>query len=130
MTFLELRDALAELLGDLLGTFSDGIPAIWVEPPAAPIGNAVGLACIIGRYKAMKRSESLSSNQLYQNYDWVVTLVQFDTSKQGCKKLALALDILQRAFPNHRERTLPFSEDSYPQITFLIEEHAILNQRG
>lgn len=130
MTSFELRDRLHELLGDLLGTFSTGIPAIWVEPPAAPIGNAVGLACIIGRHKAMKKSETLSSNQLYQNYDWVVTLVQFDTSSTGCKKLDRALDILQRAFPNHRERALPFSEDSYPQITFLIEEHAVLNQRG
>lgn len=131
LTVLELRNILTDLLAPELGQFAGGMPSIWVEPPAAPVGNITGgIECIISRHKQLLRSESLSSNQIYQNYDLVVTLVQFDLSESGSKKLDSAISKMRSSFPNHRERSLLYMDDAYPQVTFLINEHAVLNQQG
>jgi hypothetical protein len=127
MIVAELRSILANLLETEIGTFANGQTATWVEPPAAPSG-VTGLECIIGRTPGMLISEALSSYQIYQNVEWTVTLVQFERTDVGAKKFADAICKIRKRFPNHRERMLPFTEDFYPQVTFFINEHAIVNQ--
>ena len=134
---LTIRNILEILLEDELGTFSDGQPAIYVEPPMLPQSlSCDGLQCIIKRYPNVLQTTQLLNNQGLQNSDWVVTLTLFDLSIQGYANLDSARDKIQRRFPRFRESVLipqsndsqpQFQDDVYPQITFRLNYSYIKN---
>jgi hypothetical protein len=98
------------LLTAELGTFKNGKPAIWVEPPASPeVGT--GLHVYLCRY------EQRLTQEIYQ---WQVVLRQRDTSEAGLVKLDAAIKKMRSRFYNRREVILPYSEDRYPQANFYL----------
>lgn len=110
--FRWLADFLRNLLANEVGSFANGYPAVWVEPPQMPAGGK-GLHVSIGRH-----SQRIANN-LYQHR---VSLVQFDRSDTGLLKLDHAIEKVRACFPLCREVMLPFQENTYPQCNFYISE--------
>jgi hypothetical protein len=125
----QLQSLLSTLLSTELGTFSTGQPAIWVEPPAVPQTlSTTGLQCIIERYDQQNGiGDNLINNQESYTSDWVVILTSYDRTNVGLAKLDTAIDKIRRRFPKNRKRILPFTEDSYPQCTFLLQFYHVKN---
>lgn len=111
-TVKDLRDQIATLLAPELGTFSNGVAAIYVEEPVVP-GNLspTGLQCIIDRY-----SQPVTGSL----YRWTVTLTQFDKSPAGMVKLDSAIAKLRYRFPRHWFGHSPPETDRYPNVEFWI----------
>jgi hypothetical protein len=124
-----LRQKLQTLIGTELGVLSNNQPAIWIDPPRIPTElSCKGLLCRITRYKKMNKSEhSHSGNQAYRNFDWEVFLVQYDVSSAGMRKLDIAKDKLERAFPRQRNIVLESANNVFPQIRFLFNFSEYLN---
>jgi len=122
-----LRSILSTLLTNELGTFSSGKKAIWVEPPQVPAGTVTGLQCVIERYSNLNTSTVLHNHQSAENFDWIIVLTQFDRTDGGIQKLDSAVQKIRQRFPRRRERILAFMENAYPQVSYLLNNNAIVN---
>lgn len=121
---------LSNLLADYIGTFSNGLKAIWVEPPYIPPQlSCTGLQVVIGRIPEdlQPQKPCIGSQQAIQRKFWRVTLVQFDLSDEGIDKLDGAIAAIQRRFPSNRMRSPETTEDSYPQVSFLLDFSSVVN---
>lgn len=123
----KIRDILRAMLIDELGTFSNGRKAIQIEPPQVPAGTATGLQCVIQRYFNLNTSRVLHNNQTAENFDWVIVLTQFDRTDNGLQKLDSAVQKIRQRFPRKRERIMPFKENAYPQVSYLLNFNAVVN---
>lgn len=128
MNVLEVRSKIEGLLGDRVGTFSDGTSAVWVEPPVPNVRLRVtGLHVVIFRFPILRgQQHGLVQNVRIQ--DWRVTLRQYDISRQGLSIFDESIDLIRKGFPLLSERVLESEEDLYPQVTFMIQDSQILNR--
>lgn len=124
----ELRAAIVNLLAQELGTFGNGQPAVWVEPPSAPKGAVTGgLEVSIGRFKNVSSSSLMLNNQQEQQYEWIVSIKTRDRTPAEYSKFNSAIDKMRRYFPRRRESISPFSETDNLVATFRLSELEILN---
>lgn len=124
----ELRAAIVNLLAQELGTFGNGQPAVWVEPPSAPKGAVTGgLEVSIGRFKNVSSSSLMLNNQQEQQYEWIVSIKTGDRTPAEYSKFNSAIDKMRRYFPRRRESISPFSETDNLVATFRLSELEILN---
>jgi hypothetical protein len=125
----ELRQAIADLLKEELGTFSNSQPAIWVEPPSAPKGAVSGgLEVVISRFKNVSSSTLMLNSQQEQRYEWVVFIkTNGDRTAAEYSKFNAAIDKMRQYFPRRRESISPFSETDNLIATFRLSELEVLN---
>jgi hypothetical protein len=124
-TSRELMAVLRILLAAELGTFSNGNPAIWVEPPFAPTRGA-GLHCVIQRQPSVLSSRTNPGNQANQIYEWIVTLTVEQTN-DGLAAMDAACNKLRLRFPRHREIIAPLVDGKLPQATFQLTYSRAVN---
>ena len=125
----ELRAVIVDLLAQELGTFGNGQPAVWVEPPSAPKGAVSGgLEVSIVRFKNVSSSSLMLNNQQEQRYEWVVSVkTTGDRTALEYSKFNSAIDKMRRYFPRRRESISPFSETDNLIATFRLSELEVLN---
>lgn len=125
----ELRQAIADLLKDELGTFANGQTAIWVEPPSTPKGAATGgLEVSINRFKNVSSSTLLLNSQQEQRYEWIVSIKTIgDRTTEEYSKFSNAIEKMRRYFPRRRETISPYSEDENLMVTFRLSELEVMN---
>ncbi len=124
----ELVNTLKTLLKDELGTFSNGLPAIWVEPPGIPQDlSCNGLQVVIQRFKNPLQTLNLVNNQAFENFDWVIIITLYDRSLEQVDKLESAILKIRQQFPRNRRRINPYNEDFYPQVTVLLNFSETIN---
>lgn len=127
-TAAELRQAIANLLADELGTFANNQPAIWVEPPSTPkSGVSGGVEVSISRFKNVSSSSLLLNNQQEQRYEWIVAIKQGDRTPEGFSKFSNAIEKMRRYFPRRRETISPYSEEENMIATFRLSELEVVN---
>lgn len=114
----ELRDILERLIGNDLGTFQNGLPAIWVEEPAAP-ANGQGLHCLI-YYRARQLQKPIGLTQSLQTLAWQVTLIQVDRSVQGIETLSRVGDKIRNSFSGCTEGASNAVADRLPVLNYSI----------
>lgn len=127
---LQLQKYLLQLLSDELGTFAvTGQPAIWTEPPYIDEPLKIsGIAVIICRYEMMRSQEAcVSAPQAIQRFDWKVVLRSYDKSTTGMALLDTAVNKMRQSFAQMRERFLEPVEDTYPQVSFLLDTSRVIN---
>lgn len=118
------------LLGDYIGTFSNGQMALWAEPPYIPAKlSCSGLQVVVGRWNQdlQPQKACVGTTQVVQRKFWRVTLICFDLSEEGLSKMDSAIAAMERRFPLHRRRSSTIQEDAYPQESFLLEVSRIIN---
>jgi hypothetical protein len=123
----DIRSVLTNLLSSELGIFTNGKPAIWVEPPQTPFGSVTGLQCVIQRYQNLNTTKVLHNSQTAENFDWIIVLTQFDPTDNGMQKLDSAVTKIRLRFPRRRERIMPFRENAYPQVSYLLNFSQVVN---
>ena len=125
----ELRAVIVDLLAQELGTFNNGQPAVWVEPPSAPKGAVTGgLEVSIGRFKNVSSSSLMLNSQQEQRYEWIVSIkTTGDRTPAEYSKFNSAIDKMRRYFPRRRESISPFSESDNLIATFRLSELEVLN---
>jgi hypothetical protein len=121
----ELRSLLARLIGDDLGTFADGSPAIWVEDPAAP-PNGQGIHCFI-YYRALQIRPSVGLTQSIQFLKWSVMILQTDRTVDGVETLARVGDRIRNSFSGCSESPSASVSDRLPTLNFSIPFTKISN---
>ena len=127
-TTSELRSAIADLLKEELGTFANGLPSIWVEPPSTPKGNVSGgVEVSISRFKNVSSSSLLLNNQQLNSYEWIVVVKLGDRSTEGYSKFNSAIEKMRRYFPRRRETISPYSEEDNMIATFRLSELEVIN---
>jgi hypothetical protein len=125
-----LMEELETLLGDYLGEFSNGQIALWAEPPFIPTTlNCSGLQVVVGRWEENLQPQKacVGTAQALQRNFWRVTLICFDLTPGGLEKMDSAIAAIERRFPLHRKRSPETKEDSYPQVSFLLDVSRIIN---
>jgi len=125
-----LMEELETLLGDYLGEFSNGQIALWAEPPFIPTTlNCSGLQVVVGRWEENLQPQKacVGTAQALQRNFWRVTLICFDLTPEGLEKMDSAIAAIERRFPLHRKRSPETKEDSYPQVSFLLDVSRIIN---
>ena len=129
LEYFALRQKLEALIGTELGVLSNNQPAIWIDPPRLPPDlSCRGMLCRIKRFKLLNKSEhSHSGNQACRNFDWEVFLIQYDTSSAGMRKMDVAKDKMERAFPRQRNVVLESANNVFPQIRFLLNFSEYIN---
>ena len=129
-SLINLRNYLARLLADDLGTFSStGTPAIWVEPPFLAERQTIsGVACIIARHEQnLSQSHVVSIPQSTQRFDWKVVIRAYDKSATGLAAFDRAITKMRQAFSQFREIMLDTSENVLPQVRYLLASSRIVN---
>ena len=127
-TTAELRQDLADLIKEELGTFANNQPAIWVEPPSTPKGGASsGVEVSINRFKNVSSSFLLLNNQQEQRYEWIVAVKMGDSTPEGYSKFNSAIEKVRRYFPRRRETVSPYSENENLIATFRLSELEVVN---
>jgi len=128
-TVAELRQAIADLLAEELGKYSNGQPAIWVEPPASPKGIVEGgLEVSILKMENILSSVLLLNNQQEERYEWIVTIKTTERlSLDEYSKFSSAVNKMRRFFPRRREIIAPFTEDQDLTATFRLSELRVVN---
>ncbi len=127
-TITELRQAIADLLQEELGTFANNQPAIWVEPPSTPKGGVSGgVEVSISRFKNVSSSSLLFNNQQEQRYEWIVAVKLSDRTPEGYSKFSNAIEKMRRYFPRRRETMSPYSEEENMMAAFRLSELEVLN---
>jgi hypothetical protein len=125
-----LMEELETLLEPYLGRFSNGQIALWAEPPYIPAKlTCSGLKVVVGRWEENLQPQKacVGSAQAVQRNFWRVTLICFDLSGEGLEKMDSAIAAIERRFPLHRKRSPETKEDSYPQVSFLLDVSRIIN---
>lgn len=125
----ELRAVIVNLLSAELGTFSNGIPAVWVEPPSAPKGAiSGGLEVSITKFKNVSSSSLLLNNQQEQRYEWIVVVkTTGERTALEYSKFSAAIDKMRRYFPRRRESISAYSELDNMIATFRLSELEVIN---
>ncbi len=121
---------LKTLLSGLIGKFDDGKDAFWVEPPYIPSKRTfTGLMVVCDRNSKpfQPQKACVGSPQVIQRLYRKVTLVNNDFSPEGLSKWDTAIDLIRKRFPLNRERAVETTEDTFPQVTFLLDYSAIEN---
>lgn len=126
MDRLTFRKAVNDLLISELGSFENGMPALWVDSGDAP-SKYSGLLCLIERQPNMIQHRSILGYQAEQNFDWIVRLITRDRSPTGLATFDRACEKMRSRFPNHRERIIPPNDGALPQATFLCNFDALIN---
>jgi hypothetical protein len=121
----ELRDTLEKLIGDDLGTFENGLPAIWVEDPPAP-PNGKGLHCFI-YYRARQVKPSVGLLQSIQVLAWQVMLLQTDRTVDGIQTLSLVGDKIRNSFSGCSEGQSASLSDRLPTLNYSIPFTKVCN---
>ncbi|MBW4460440.1 MAG: hypothetical protein KME47_09395 [Nodosilinea sp. WJT8-NPBG4] len=104
------------VVGDLLGTFSDGQPSLTVEPPEdTRRKSANGLMVTIQR-EPIGKNTRVSGGAFADQY-YLTTLINFDRSSV---KLSTASRRLKLEFVVDRAIHSPATDESYEQIVFWI----------
>lgn len=128
MELKALVSSLKTILKDQLGTYSNGQPAIWVEPPKISENlTCKGLEVVIQRYQNPLRTLNLINNQGFENFDWIITLTLYNNDPKSIVILDTAVDLIRRNYPRNRRRINPYHEDMYPQITILLNFSQVFN---
>jgi hypothetical protein len=131
-----LMEELETLLGDYLGTFSDGQIALWAEPPfIPPTLKCSGLQVVVGRWEENLQPQKacVGSAQAVQRNFWRVTLICYpqriggDLTPEDLEDMDSAIAAMERRFPLHRKRSPQTKEDAYPQVSFLLDKSSIIN---
>jgi hypothetical protein len=120
-----LRGLLERLIGNDLGTFSNGLPAIWVEDPPAP-KNGKGLHCII-YYRPRQLRPSIGLTQSIQCLAWQVSLIQLDRSQEGIEVLARVGDKIRNSFQGCSEGASASVADRYPILNYSLPFTKVAN---
>jgi hypothetical protein len=118
LTTRELRDILERLIGTDLGVFKNGIPAIWVEEPAAP-ETGQGLHCLI-YYRPRQLQKPIGLTQSLQVLAWQVTLIQVDRSVTGIETLSRVGDKIRNSFSGCTEGASNAVADRLPVLNYSI----------
>ena len=128
-TAKDMRKLLSELLGDRIGSFSDGTKALWVTPPLLDGAlSCDGIQVVIGRFGEQRRSTaSESTTQSTREFDWRVEVTQFDRSATGAALLEEVVHLIRQKFPLHRERSLEEVEGIFPKVSFLVQGIEVIN---
>lgn len=111
----QLRDDLEELLAPELGTFPNGLPAIWVEDQEARVVSG-GVSVIIQEDLSATKSQVRCNYQSDMSGEWIVVVRSFGTRQQ----FRSAKEKIRLLPQNFRETSLPFKEGVIPQSTFRI----------
>lgn len=110
-----VRNRINEKIGNLLGTFKNGQPAIAIQPPVPPdFGN--GVHCIIQRFSNRK---GLSSEFEWQISLFVVPSNVENTDNQYYDNFNTAIESFRYWFPRTRELNSKY-RDFYPQTNFYL----------
>jgi hypothetical protein len=119
------RDYLARLLDSDLGTFANGVKAIWVEPPDPP-KDGKGLHCFI-YYRPRQLRPSTGLHQSIQQLAWQVALRQVSRDVAAIEQLAIAGDKIRNGFSGCVEGASTSVADRMPMLTFSIPFTKIVN---
>lgn len=124
----ELRQAIAKLLAEELGNFTNSQPAIWVEPPSTPKGGVSGgVEVSISRFKNVTSSSLMLNHQQEQQYEWIVVVKIDERTPEGYSKFSNAIEKMRRYFPRRRETISSYSEKEILIATFRLSELQVLN---
>lgn len=114
MNILELRDAIATVLVDQLGTYKlpnhTTIPAIYVLDTGGSIPadwSVSGLECIIRRSPTSRSTSGSTFDGTRFNKNWQLYLLQWD----GAHTLEAAVSLIERRFYNVRSFSLGVAEN-------------------
>lgn len=124
-TVRELQEILRVVLVDELGTFKNGRPSIWVEPPFAP-SRGTGLHCAIRRQPIMLDHKPVRTTQANQTYQFVVTLTA-ELNDTDLAAFDRAADLVRSTFPRHTEMIAPVMDGRLAQADFFLEFSRTLN---
>ena len=117
----DLLTILKNLLADELGKFSNGQPAIYVEPPSVPKGQITGgVQCIIRRWRNVYSTEPLANGQINENFEWLVTITLFEVTDAGLLKFENVISKMRQRFPLKRETIMNWNDENYPQATYRL----------
>lgn len=111
----QLRDDLEELLTPELGTFPNGLPAIWVEDRQARSVSG-GVVVILQPDLEAAQTRGKFNHQTSTSGEWVVVVRSFGTEE----RFRIAKEKIRCLPQNFRETSLPFKEGVVPQTTFRI----------
>lgn len=129
-TLPALMEELETLLEPYLGTFSNGQIALHAEPPYIDAKlTCSGLKVVVKRWEEDLQPPKAcvgSAQSIHRNF-WRVTLICFDLSPEGLEKMDGAIAAIKRRFPQPRMRSPETKEDSYPQVSFLLDVSRIIN---
>lgn len=129
MTILELRQAIATLLSDLLGSYvlpsGTQKPAIYVAgEKSTPKGwKVTGLEVTIRQYPQQASRPLMGTVRIAKT--WEVVLVNYTP---GSPSLENAINRIIRHFPDARTNYLPYSDTSYEQYRILVPDIEIQTQ--
>jgi len=118
----QLKSALLALIGEHLGSFSNGLAAIWVEPPLLPESTKVtGLKCVI-QLTPTGNVKVVSPGARHLERVWTVFLVNFDRdTEDGAHHFLDAKALIERKFVHYRPPVyLPPTSTTYEQARFSI----------
>jgi hypothetical protein len=121
----ELNTVIKKLIGADIGTFKNGLPAIWVEGPPAP-ENGTGLHCFIYyRPKQLRPPQGLL--QSIQVLGWQITLMQTDRTVAGIETLSAVGDRIRNSFSGCTEGASAMLADRLPALNYLIPFDKVCN---
>lgn len=129
MNILQVRDTVAQLLSDLLGSYTlpngTTVPALWVDGRSGvPKGWKVrGMEASIKQYP-MRRSRPLMG-MVEMRKAWEVVLSQYDPSSEDMDD---AVDRMLRHFPDATLQGFPSSDREYQYARFIIPDIEIATQ--
>lgn len=127
---LEIRRKVGNVLEEIIGNFSNGMPAIHIDRgPGDPVpAMGAGILVIIEGSPSIKATPILG-RQVEHIADWTVRIVQHDRSPPGLDAFDRALDLMRTYFPRLQERILPQTDQRNPQATFLIRSEYLIQTR-
>lgn len=113
-----VRDYLASLLSECLGTWKDSTPAIWIGTPPSSLAPATGCQCIIQPVPSGGQFNVSNSSRFLDQY-WDCRLVNIQP-RDSTQSLGTAARWLQRS-PHVRSIVhIPSTPTTAEQITFRI----------
>lgn len=113
-----VRDHIAAILTEVLGTWKDGTPAIWIGPPPARLAPATGCQCIIQPVPSGP-AYNVSREARFLDQSWDCRLINIQP-RDSQSSLGMAANWLSRS-PHVRSMVhVPATPTTAEQLTFRI----------
>jgi hypothetical protein len=129
MNILDIRSTIAQLLSDLLGTYTlpnnTTVPALWVDGKSGvPKGwKATGLEAAIRQYPSRTSRPLMGAVELRKA--WELVLSQYDPTSD---RLDIAIERIMRHFPDCTVRGFPSSDREYQYARIIIPDIELTTQ--
>jgi hypothetical protein len=122
MTANELRNELLTLLADIVGTYKNGVPSVWVSGAGNnPPSSSNGLEILISHIPTGDPRSS-SSGQRYHPRLWELTLKNWTATPN----LDLAVGRIRKVFTTSRFTNTPADEKVIEQTRIYITDRVMI----